>query len=99
VLFFNPLLPIFEAMSACNFTIPFTGNAADVLDKAKTAVEKQSGNFTGDTQQGLFEVSFFGQEIKGSYNVVANDLHIVIDSKPFMVPCSAIESFLKSQVV
>jgi hypothetical protein len=99
VLSFSRILPTFVFMSACTFTIPFTGDAAVVLDKAKTAVEKQNGNFTGDTQQGNFEVSFFGQDIRGAYSVSGSDLNIVIDSKPFMVPCSAIESFLKSQVV
>ena len=86
-------------MAACNFIIPFTGDASTVLEKAKTAVEKQSGHFTGDTGQGNFDVSFFGQEITGSYSVNGNALNIVIENKPFMVPCSAIESFLKSQVV
>ncbi len=86
-------------MAACNFTIPFTGDAEAVLDKAKKAVEKQSGSFTGDTDRGDFNVAFFGQEIVGTYSVAGNDLNIVIESKPFMVPCNAIESFLKSQVV
>lgn len=86
-------------MSACNFNIPFTGDTSIVLDKAKSAVEKQGGNFTGNTQQGNFNVTFFGQEIKGFYNVMGNELQINIESKPFMVPCSAIESFLKSQVI
>jgi hypothetical protein len=86
-------------MAACNFIIPFTGDASAVLEKAKTAVEKQSGHFTGGTDQGNFDVSFFGQEINGTYTVTGNDLNIIIENKPFMVPCSAIESFLKSQVV
>ena len=86
-------------MSACNFNIPFTGETATVLDKAKSAVEKQAGNFTGNTEKGDFNVTFFGQEIKGSYTVSGNELLIDIESKPFMVPCSAIESFLKSQVI
>lgn len=85
-------------MAACTFTIPFSGSADSVLEKAKNAVEKQSGTFTGDTSQGNFSVSFFGQEIAGGYTVTGNDLNIIIDSKPFMVPCSTIESFLKSQV-
>lgn len=85
-------------MAACTFTIPFSGSADIVLEKAKKAVEKQNGTFTGDTSQGNFSVSIFGQEIIGSYTVSGNDLNIVIDSKPFMVPCSAIESFLKSQI-
>ncbi|MBC7936728.1 MAG: hypothetical protein H7Y86_15360 [Rhizobacter sp.] len=86
-------------MAACTFTIPFSGSAETVLDKAKKAVEKQSGTFSGDASQGNFSVSFFGQEIVGGYTVTGNDLNIVIESKPFMVPCSAIESFLKSQIV
>lgn len=86
-------------MAACTFTIPFSGSAEGVLDKAKKAVEKQSGTFSGDTSQGNFSVSFFGQEIVGGYTVAGSDLNIIIDSKPFMVPCSAIESFLKSQIV
>jgi hypothetical protein len=86
-------------MSECNFIIPFTGEATIVLEKAKRAVEKQSGNFTGDTNQGNFDVSLFGQAIIGTYTVSGNDLNIVIESKPFMVPCNAIESFLKSQIL
>ena len=86
-------------MSACNFNIPFTGEPSIVLDKAKYAVEKQGGNFSGNTQEGNFNVAFFGQEIKGSYTVSGSELLIDIASKPFMVPCSTIESFLKSQVI
>jgi hypothetical protein len=86
-------------MAACTFTIPFVGDTSIVLDKAKIAVEKQSGSFTGDTNNGNFQVSFFGQEIVGGYTVAGNELNIVIESKPFMVPCNAIESFLKSQIV
>jgi len=85
-------------MAACNFSIPFSGEAEAVLNKAKAAVEKQSGSFTGDTSQGNFNVSFFGQEIVGTYTVEGNSMNIIIESKPFMVPCNAIESFLKSQI-
>ena len=85
-------------MSACNFNIPFTGSAEEILNKAKSTVESQGGSFTGDVNSGNFAVSVFGNSIAGSYNVVSNDLNIVIDSKPFLVPCSAIEGFLKSKI-
>ena len=85
-------------MAACTFTIPFTGDTAPILEKAKQAVEKQSGTFTGDENSGNFSVSFFGQSIAGGYTVSGSELNIVIDDKPFMVPCSAIESFLKNQI-
>lgn len=85
-------------MSACNFSVPFQGEAGDILAKAKTTVEKQGGNFTGDVNAGNFDLSIFGNSIAGSYTVTGQQLNIVIDSKPFLVPCSTIESFLKSQL-
>jgi hypothetical protein len=85
-------------MSACNFSVPFQGAAEDILAKAKNTVEKQGGNFTGDVTAGSFDLSVFGNTIAGSYTVAGQQLNIVIDSKPFLVPCSTIESFLTSQL-
>jgi hypothetical protein len=85
-------------MSACNFTIPFQGNAQAALARAKSAVKSQGGQFEGDENRGEFNVSVFGNAVKGSYSVAGNDLNVVIDSKPFLVPCSTIESFLRSQI-
>jgi len=85
-------------MSACNFSIPFSGSAENILEKASSTVKSQGGTFTGDTTSGNFEVSVFGNTIIGTYNVSNQVLNIVIDSKPFLVPCSAIEGFLKSKI-
>lgn len=83
---------------ACEFSIPFTGNPEDVLGKAKSTVQSQGGNFNGNTNNGDFTVSVFGNKIVGNYTVSGNTLKISITDKPFMVPCSAIESFLKGQL-
>jgi hypothetical protein len=83
---------------ACDFSIPFSGNADAALAKARNAVQSQGGNFNGDTNSGDFNVSVFGNKIVGNYTVRGQTLHINITDKPFMVPCSAIESFLKSQL-
>ena len=85
-------------MSACDFSIPFSGSALDILNKAKSTVNSQGGTFEGDTTAGNFELSVFGNTIKGSYTVDGQNLKIVIDSKPFLIPCSTIESFLKSKI-
>lgn len=85
-------------MSACNFTIPFSASPEAIMQKAKSSVESQGGTFTGDATQGKFELSIFGNAILGSYTVARNELNVVIDEKPFLVPCSAIESFLKRQL-
>lgn len=83
---------------ACDFKIPFTGSADEVLNKAKNAVQSQGGNFSGDSSTGNFDVTAFGNTIKGSYSVAGSDLNIIIDSKPFFLPCNTIEGFLKSQL-
>ena len=84
-------------MSKCNFSIPFSGSPEDVFSKAKAAVEKQGGNFNGDTNGGNFNINVFGN-ISGSYTVSGNQLIIVIEDKPMMIPCSAIENVLKNQI-
>ena len=83
---------------ACRFTIPFTGRANDVLAKAKTAIQSQGGTLTGDESGGDFDVSVFGNTIKGTYSITGSDLDIVIQAKPFLIPCSSIESFLKNKI-
>ncbi|MFT3911619.1 MAG: hypothetical protein QM737_19505 [Ferruginibacter sp.] len=85
-------------MADCNFIIPFEGPAEKVLIKARFAVESQKGTFTGDVNAGDFAVNVFGNNIAGSYTVNGQDMNIIITSKPFMIPCSMIEGFLKSQI-
>lgn len=83
---------------ACNFDIPFTGPAQEILSKAKNTVESQGGTFTGDETSGSFDVSVFGNTIKGSYTNQDSQLKIVIDSKPIFVTCGMIEGFLKNKI-
>ena len=84
-------------MSKCNFSIDFSGSAEGIYNKAKAAVEKQGGTFNGDSNSGRFSINVFGN-ITGSYTVSGNQLLIVIEDKPMMIPCAAIENALKSQI-
>lgn len=83
---------------ACDISIPFSDTPEAVLAKAKRAVESQGGAFNGDTSGGDFNVSVFGNKIVGDYTVTGQTMNIHITDKPFMVPCAAIESFLKNQI-
>ena len=83
---------------ACNFTVPFTKSATEILDKAKETIESQNGTFSGDENTGCFDVSVFGNTVKGNYKVDGQNLEIEITEKPFLVPCSMIESFLVSKL-
>lgn len=84
-------------MAKCNFSIPFSGSADAVYNKARAAVEKQGGRFTGDATGGHFSIQVFGT-ISGTYTVSGQQLLIAIEDKPMMIPCSAIENVLKSQI-
>ena len=84
-------------MSKCNFSIGFSGSPESIYNKAKAAVEKQGGTFSGDSNSGNFSINVFGT-ITGSYTVSGNQLDIVIEDKPMMIPCAAIENALKSQI-
>jgi hypothetical protein len=84
-------------MSKCNFSIPFSGSAEQILNRAKAAVEKQGGNFSGDAGGGSFSINVFGN-ISGRYTVSGNQLDIAIEDKPIMIPCAAIENALRNQI-
>ncbi|HEY5368557.1 MAG TPA: hypothetical protein VIJ75_06140 [Hanamia sp.] len=86
-------------MSDCNFTLPFNGSPLKAIEKARAAIEGQNGNFTGDETAGNFDVSIYGNTIKGYYNVTGQILNLVITEKPFFVPCSTIESLLSKQIL
>lgn len=83
-------------MSRCSFTITFAGPAENIISKTKTAIEGQRGMFQGDSGSGTFNVEVMGT-ISGSYTIVGQSMNIDIDTKPLLVSCSMIESFMKSQ--
>ena len=83
---------------ACEFYIPFSGDAEVVLARAKKTVEGQGGQFTGDTESGDFDVAIFGNKIVGNYIINGTTLNISITDKPFLIPCSTIEGYLKNQL-
>jgi hypothetical protein len=83
---------------SCNFSIAITGSPESALNKARSAVQSQGGRFEGDLNGGDFEVTVFGNKVAGTYTVSGTQLNVNITEKPFLLPCSAIEGFLKSQV-
>jgi len=83
-----------QTMPACNFSIPFSGTPADIFHKARAAVHGQGGLFQGDDSSGAFELTVLGSLVTGSYNIAGQELHVTIDSKPFLIPCSTIQSYL-----
>lgn len=85
-------------MADCNFSIGFTGSAADMVAKIRSQIEKQGGTFNGDDTSGSFSVKVMGSTIAGSYTISGSEINVTITDKPFFVGCGMIESFLKSQI-
>ncbi len=85
-------------MSSCNFSIPFSGDISGILSKVRSTIEGQNGMFNGNDTKGNFEVSVLSNTIVGNYSVSGNVIDISIIKKPFFLPCSTIEGFLKSKL-
>lgn len=83
---------------SCKFQLPFSEPAESAVQKAKAAVENQNGSFNGDTISGNFELTVFGNFIKGNYTIEGQVLNLEVTDKPLFVPCSMIESFLKKEI-
>ena len=83
---------------SCKFSLTFSEPVESAVTKAKDAVESQSGIFNGNEQNGQFEVTVFGNHIKGNYTVEGQVLNIEVTDKPFFVPCNMIESFLAKSI-
>jgi hypothetical protein len=85
-------------MADCSFTIPFGQDASVLLNKIRSAIEKQGGTFDGDSTSGTFSVKVMGT-ISGSYTIGGNNLTVTISSKPMFISCGQIESFMRAQFI
>ena len=83
-------------MSQCNFTLRFTGSAADTIQKVRSEMQKQNGTFDGDETSGAFSVKVLGSSIKGSYQVAGPEIGINIEQKPIFISCDQIRSFMQN---
>ena len=81
-------------MSECNFSIPFSGDSTEILNRAQAAIQDQGGHFRGDDTSGSFELTVLGSSITGTYKILGQQLTVSIDNKPFMIPCSTIQNYL-----
>ena len=78
------------------FDVTFTGDAAQLVAKAKTEIEAQDGAFTGDTNAGTLNISLpIVGGIQGSYKISGQVITISITQKPQFVPCGMIESKIR----
>ncbi|KYF77644.1 hypothetical protein BE11_34755 [Sorangium cellulosum] len=79
-------------MAKHSFSVPFSGSSQDIVSKAKDAIEKAGGKFSGNEGKGDFSVPTPAGTVKGTYAISAQSFSVDITDKPFLVPGSAIES-------
>ncbi|WP_437930078.1 hypothetical protein WMF37_12880 [Sorangium sp. So ce291] len=79
-------------MAKHSFSVPFSGSSQDIVAKAKSAIEKAGGQFSGNEGTGDFSVPTPAGTVKGRYAIAAQSFSVDITDKPFIVPGSAIES-------
>jgi len=82
-------------MAKHSFSVNFPGAAADIVAKAKGAIEKNKGSFTGDDKTGKFSVPTPAGVVKGEYKITGNSFGVDITDKPFIVSGGMIEDQVK----
>lgn len=85
-------------MSVCSFEVNFSGSKEAILAKTKKTIEGQGGSFNGTEEGGSFHITLMGYTVSGGYTVAGQTLSVLIDEKPMLIPCSAIESYLQKQL-
>lgn len=83
---------------SCKIDIPFSGNPDELMERVRREATNYQAVFNGDTNSGNFSVNAMGSLVEGNYIVQGQIIQINITTKPFMIPCSMIGSFLKSHI-
>jgi len=64
--------------------------------KVKAIITQQGGKFEGNAECGFFDGNSVLGTIKVKYHSIShNEIEIIIEDKPFLVPCQTIEAKIK----
>ncbi len=85
-------------MAECSFKFKIDASPIEIINNVKTKIENEGGSFTGDENEGNFNLPTPVGTIEGTYSVNDNELKIDITKKPMMLPCSMIESELEKRL-
>ncbi len=85
-------------MAECSFKFNIDSSPAVIINNVKTKIENEGGSFTGDENEGNFNLPTPVGAIEGNYSVINKELKIDITKKPMMLPCSMIESELEKRL-
>ena len=78
----------------CQFRIPFSGDAESLMERARQEIVRAGGALDGNATQGSFQAKTPLGSIQGSYQIVGQEISLVIKKKPFLLSCSRIQKEL-----
>ena len=79
-----------------SFIVKLKDEASSILRKMKSIITGKGGSFEGNKECGSFEGKLLFGTIKCEYrSISANEIEIIIDAKPLIMPYSKIESEIK----
>lgn len=83
---------------SCKLYIPFSVSADHLLKSVQIQASKFQAKFDGNENSGDFKVRALGGTFKGNYVIQGQILQLNITTKPFLIPCSAIFTFLQNHL-
>jgi hypothetical protein len=79
-----------------SFIVKLTHEISSILKKVKSIITGQGGKFEGNTECGFFDGKSLMGTIKVKYRSISNnEVEIIIEDKPFIIPSQTIESEIK----
>ena len=78
----------------CQFSIPFSGQADGLIQRARQGIKTTGGFFNGDSSQGNFQAKTPIGSIEGSYQIIGQQIALEITKKPFLLSCARIQKEL-----
>jgi hypothetical protein len=83
---------------ACVFNVPYASKIDDLLAKGLRESKNFDGQFEGTAQNGFFSFRALGGTFTGTYKVGETTIEIIIQDKPFLIPCGVIETFIRAHI-
>jgi|GEM_PF-949837 hypothetical protein len=79
-----------------SFIVKLTSEISSILSKIKSLITGKGGKFEGNTECGYFNGKSVLGTIKVKYRSISdNEIEIIIEDKPFIIPSKTIESAIK----
>jgi hypothetical protein len=79
-----------------SFIVKLTSGISSILNKVKALITGKGGRFEGNTECGSFDGKSVLGTVKVKYRSISdNEIEIIIEDKPFLIPSQTIEAAIK----